>query len=397
MNGSEVYSGLCHTPYCPDAPKGIGDFFQMDSTDEKWMRRALELAAKGRGRTSPNPMVGAVVVKDGQVVGEGYHARAGEAHAEVNALRLAGQSAIGATLYITLEPCVHYGRTPPCVEAIREAKVGRLVVGTLDVNPLVEGQGVRRLEEDGVPVQVGVLEQECRLLNKAYITWMSERRPFVLLKVAASLDGKIATYRGHSRWLSCEASRRRVHAIRNEVDAVMVGAETVIRDDPELTIRLVEGEVRHPLRIVVDSTLRLPLSSRLLAEGPEVPTVVATTAKAPLERREAIEAMGRQVLVLPDREGRLDLSALMRHLAELQVVSLMLEGGAELNASMVEAGLVDEVLIILTPRLLGGSAAPTVMGGLGAATVEEGWSLKDLSVQQVGSDFHLSGVMERRL
>lgn len=368
----------------------------MNREHESWMRRALELAERGRGRTSPNPMVGALLVKEGRIVGEGFHERASEPHAEVNALSATGPEASGATLYVTLEPCAHHGRTPPCVEAVLDAGVAGVVVGMRDVNPAVAGRGVGRLAEAGVQVEEGVLEEECRRLNEAYVTWVVERRPFVLLKAAASLDGKIATYRGESRWLSSEASRRRVHALRNEVDAVMVGAETVVRDDPELTVRLIEGDVRHPLRVVVDSALRIPPTSRVLAERPEAQTLVATTNKAPLERREVVEGLGSEVLVLPERNGRVDLAALMEKLAEREVVSLLLEGGGELNAAMLEAGLVDKVLVVVTPRLIGGREAPTVLDGLGAGSLEEAWGLTDLHVEEVGGDLHIQASVERR-
>lgn len=373
-----------------------GVFFAMSREHESWMGRALELAERGRGRTSPNPMVGALLVKEGRIVGEGFHERAGEPHAEVNALSATGPEASGATLYVTLEPCVHHGRTPPCVEAIIEAGVGSVVVGMRDVNPAVAGRGVGRLIEAGVQAEEGVLEEECRRLNEAYLIWMVERRPFVLLKAAASLDGKIATYRGESRWLSSEASRRRVHELRNEVDAVMVGAETVVSDDPELTVRLVEGDVRHPLRVVVDSALRIPPTSRVLTERPEAQTLVATTAKAPLERLEAVKGLGCEVLVLPERNGRVDLAALMEKLAEREVVSLLLEGGGELNAAMLEAGLVDKVLVVLTPKLIGGREAPTVLDGLGAGSLADAWGLTDLRVEEVEGDLHIQASVERR-
>jgi diaminohydroxyphosphoribosylaminopyrimidine deaminase/5-amino-6-(5-phosphoribosylamino)uracil reductase len=281
------------------------------------------------------------------------------------------------------------------VDSLLEVGLGRVVVGMLDVNPKVAGRGVGRLEEAGLPVEVGLFEQECRRLNEAYITWMMEKRPFVVLKVASSLDGKIATYRGQSRWISGEESRKRVHALRACVDAVMVGAATAVADDPELTVRMVEGDVRQPVRVVVDSTLRLPATARLLAEGSELKTVVATTAKAPQERRRAVEAMGRDVLVLPERQGRVDLSSLMARLAEMDVVSLLLEGGGELNASMVEEGLVDKVLVIIAPMLLGGGEAPTVLDGLGVGSIEEAWRLNELSFQKVGEDLHVEGYLER--
>ena len=381
----------------PQRPSGVGDFFMMREEHERWMRRALELAQRGRGRTSPNPMVGALLLKEGRIVGEGFHARAGEPHAEANALRAAGPEAAGATLYVTLEPCVHHGRTPPCVDVILEAGVARVIIGMLDVNPQVVGRGVRSLVDAGVPVEAGILEEECRRLNEAYVTWMTERRPFVILKAAVSLDGKIATYRGDSRWISTEASRRRTHALRNEVDAVMVGAETVVRDDPELTVRLLEGEVRNPLRVVVDSALRIPPTSRLLTERPEVKTLVATTAKAPMERREAVEALGREVLVLPERDGRVDMPALMGKLAEREVISLLLEGGGQLNASMLEAGLVDRLYVVIAPMLIGGREAPTLLDGLGAGSIKEAWRLKDLRIEEVEGDLHVeASVVKRR-
>jgi len=388
---------VCVVLSATPTPQRRRGFFMMREEHEKWMRRALELAQRGRGRTSPNPMVGALLLKEGRIVGEGFHARAGEPHAEANALSAAGPDAAGATLYVTLEPCVQYGRTPPCVDAILEAGVARVIIGTRDVNPQVAGRGVRSLVDAGVPVEAGILEEESSRLNEAYVTWMTERRPFVILKAAVSLDGKIATYRGDSRWISTEASRRRTHALRNEVDAVMVGAETVVRDDPELTVRLLEGDVRNPLRVVVDSALRIPPTSRLLTERPEVKTLVATTAKAPMERREVVEALGREVLVLPERDGRVDMPALMEKLAERDVLNLLLEGGGQLNASMLEAGLVDRLHVVIAPMLIGGREAPTLLDGLGAGSIKEAWRLKDLRIEEVEGDLHVeASVVKRR-
>ncbi len=365
--------------------------------DERYMREALALAAEARGRTSPNPMVGSVVVKDGPIIGRGYHARAGLRHGEVVALEDAGAQAQGATLYVTLEPCCHYGkRTPPCTKAIIAAGVRRVVAAMRDPNPLVSGKGLEELRHAGIEVTVGVLEEEAARLNEAYLTYVTTKRPFVLLKVAASLDGKIATVTGESRWISNERSRLLVHQLRDQMDAVMVGINTVLRDDPSLTTRLPGGAGKDPLRIVVDSCLRIPLDAKLLTSSSTACAIIATTANAPREKRAQLETRGAKVLVVEGAGPRVPLGPLMDLLGSLQITSLLLEGGGELHDAALRAGIVDKVLFFLAPKLIGGRVAPTAIGGEGCARLAEAVTLERVRVQMLDGDLCVEGYVQRR-
>jgi len=361
-----------------------------DEASVSVMRRALELALGGRGHTSPNPLVGAVLVRDGVVVGEGYHAQLGGPHAEVAALDAAGERARGATLYVTLEPCCHTGRTPPCTEAILRAGVSKVIAAVQDPNPAVRGQGLARLREAGLAVEVGPCEAEARALNAAFFTWVTKGRPLGILKAAMSLDGKIATRTGEARWITGEPARRRAHEMRAESDAILIGAETALRDDAMLTAREVSAP-RQPLRVVVDSRARLPLSRRLVRTAHEFPTLVATTPQAPGDRVAALQAAGVEVLVLDGPAPRVDLGALAGALAKRNVTSLLIEGGGTLHAGALEAGIVDRVAIFVAPIFLGGREAVPVLGGLGAATLGEAWRLSDVAVERVGEDWLFTG------
>jgi diaminohydroxyphosphoribosylaminopyrimidine deaminase/5-amino-6-(5-phosphoribosylamino)uracil reductase len=349
------------------------------------MRRALDLAARGLGRTSPNPAVGAVVVTGGRVVGEGCHQRAGEPHAEPLALAQAGAAARGATLYVTLEPCCHQGRTPPCTDAILAAGIARVVYACGDIDPRCRGRGEATLREAGVEVTRGVLEDEARRLNEAYIRHKLTGRPFVTLKLACTLDGHTATCTGDSRWISGEASRERVHRLRDRSDAIMVGVGTVLTDDPQLTARLPEGEGRHPLRVVVDALARTPADARVIT-GPGSCLVAVTEAAPPADVARLREA-GAEVADLPAAEGSgqpaVDLPALMDHLGARAVMSVLLEGGAALAGAMVRAGLVGKHIYFIAPRLLGGTGAP-VLAGPGVATMAEAQPLEFTSVEHLG-------------
>ncbi len=358
----------------------------------RMMGRALTLALGGRGRTSPNPLVGAVLVKDGAVVGEGYHAHVGGPHAEVGALDAAGEGARGATLYVTLEPCCHTGRTPPCTDAIIQAGVSRVVAAVHDPNPAVCGQGLARLREAGLAVDVGVCEAEARAQNAAFFTWVTLGRPLGILKAGMSLDGKIATRAGEARWITGAAARRRAHALRAEVDAVLVGAETALRDDPMLTARDAPAP-RQPLRVVADSHARLPLGHKLVRTARHVPTLVATTPGAPGDRVATLKAAGVEVLVVDAPGPRVDLRALAGALAKRDVTSLLIEGGGTLHAAALEAGIVDRVALFMAPLLLGGRDAVPVLGGVGAATLGEAWRLTDVTVEQVGDDWLFTGTV----
>jgi len=362
--------------------------------DRAFMARALELASRARGLTSPNPLVGAVVARDGVAVGEGYHREAGAAHAEIEALRAAGAGARGATLYVNLEPCVHHGRTGPCVPELLAAGIRRVVVATPDPNPKVNGRGIAALSASGLEVAVGLLESEAQDLNRPFFTYVTERRPFVTLKAAISLDGKLAAWDRTSRWITGEPARREAHRLRSRADAIAVGIGTVLADDPVLTVRLPEPWPREPLRVVADSRARTPLTARVLAAGRAERTVIATTNLAPPDRVRALEERGATVLSLPSRDGRVDLPVLAEVLAQREVTALLLEGGGELNWAFLEAGLVDRVALFAAPLVLGGAQAPGLVGGAGRS-LKEAFRLARLTLRQVGDDFLIEGDIER--
>jgi diaminohydroxyphosphoribosylaminopyrimidine deaminase/5-amino-6-(5-phosphoribosylamino)uracil reductase len=348
------------------------------------MRRALALAEQGRGRTSPNPVVGAVLVRDGTIVGEGFHERYGGPHAEVMALRAAGEQARGATLYVTLEPCCHVGLTGPCTEAILAAGVRRVVAATIDPNALVSGKGIALLRAAGVEVEVGLLEPEAREQNRFYLRWITTGLPFVGLKWAMSADGRIATRTGDAKYLTGETARALVHRLRAEWDAVLVGVGTVATDDPELTVRLVEG--RNPLRVVLDSRLRTPPTARLLkAPGS---TLVVGALPLDAEKARALEAAGAEVVGVPAFEGRVDIRSLLRLLGNRRLTSVLVEGGAEVHASFFRAGAVDEVHGFVAPLVIGGREAPGPVGGAGAALLAQAARLALVRQERLGDDIY---------
>ncbi|HEV8457512.1 MAG TPA: bifunctional diaminohydroxyphosphoribosylaminopyrimidine deaminase/5-amino-6-(5-phosphoribosylamino)uracil reductase RibD [Methylomirabilota bacterium] len=358
--------------------------------DERWMAEALALARRARGLTSPNPMVGAVIVRDAAAAGRGFHSRAGAPHAEIEALREAGGRANGATLYVTLEPCNHAGRTPPCVDALVGAGIRRVVAATADPNPQVRGGGANALRRAGVEVLVGCLESEARALNRVFFTAMERMRPHVTLKCAMTLDGKIAASDRSSRWITGEAARREAHRLRSECDAIVVGIGTVLTDDPALTVRLDPPGPREPLRVVVDSRCRLPLTARLIASGDPGRVVVAVGDDAPGAHVEALVSRGVTVLQCKSREGHVDVSDLCGRLFGLDVRGLLLEGGSELNWAFVEAGLVDRVAVFVAPILLGGAGAPTPVGGRGLP-LGGGMRLRSVEVRPIGEDWLIEG------
>jgi diaminohydroxyphosphoribosylaminopyrimidine deaminase/5-amino-6-(5-phosphoribosylamino)uracil reductase len=356
------------------------------SSDERFMRRALELAERGRGLTSPNPMVGAVVVApDDEIVGEGVHLKAGAPHAEIKALRAAGPRARDATLYVTLEPCAHQGRTPPCARAIVEAHVARVVAPLVDPNPLVAGRGFEALRRAGVEVTLGLLAEAAALQNRVFFTAMREQRPHVTLKAAMTLDGKIADAQGTSRWITGEQARARAHRLRSEADAVVVGVATVLRDDPELTVRLGAPWPREPYRVVLDTEGRTPPGSRLISAGDPARAVVALGEGVSKERVRPLEAAGATVVRCPTRDGRVDLGFLLGELFAREVRGVLVEGGGEVHAAFLDAGLVDRVAVFLAPLLVGGRTAPSVVGGAGRE-LKSAVRLGPLSVTQVGDD-----------
>lgn len=319
---------------------------------EDYMKLALRLARRGMGRTSPNPMVGAVIVKDNRIVGRGYHRYYGGQHAEINAMENAGEDVRGATLYVTLEPCCHYGKMPPCVDAVIKNNIARVVIGSLDPNPRVNGRSVEILRQHGIATEVGVLEAECRSLNEAHFKFMTTGVPLVRLKFAETLDGRIATSTGDSQWLSSPSSQRRAHRWRSLHDAVMVGVGTVLADNPELTVRLVKG--RNPVRIVLDSKLRIPLASKLLASQAAAPTLIATTSGADREKLAALRQMGIEVMTIPeDERGEVDLTHLLKMLGQRNITSVLVEGGAATITSFLRRKLADRLVAIVAPKLMG--------------------------------------------
>lgn len=362
----------------------------------QYMLRALRLAEKGRGRTSPNPMVGAVIVSRGRVVGEGYHRAAGTPHAEILALEQAGHRAKGGTLYVTLEPCSHLNkRTPPCVPAIIRAGIARVVVAMIDPNPSVRGRGIAQMRRAGLAVTVGTGRRHAEHLNQAYSYWIRTKRPYVTLKAGMSLDGRIATASGESRWITGPQARADAHRLRAQVDAVAVGIGTVLKDDPALTVRRPPGFVklarRQPLRIVVDSKLRIPPTAKILSQQRRARTLVATTALASRSRRAALERRGVDVFVAPSENGRVRLSALLHQLGRRGITNLLVEGGSELNAGFLRAKLVNRVRFYLAPALLGGVQSISVIGGPSPRRLAQARPVRNVQVHHIGPDLVIEG------
>ncbi|MDA8097860.1 MAG: bifunctional diaminohydroxyphosphoribosylaminopyrimidine deaminase/5-amino-6-(5-phosphoribosylamino)uracil reductase RibD [Desulforudis sp.] len=356
------------------------------------MQLALELASCARGRTSPNPMVGAVLVRDDVIVGRGWHQRAGEPHAEILALKDAGEAARGATMYVSLEPCCHTGRTGPCTEAVIGAGVSRVIVAMRDPNPLVAGKGITRLRDAGIEVTDGVLESEARSLNEVFIKYITRRLPFVVLKAAVSLDGKIATHTGDSRWITGSEAREYGHRLRDTYDAILVGAGTVRQDDPSLTARL--PGARDPVRIVLDSRGTIPPTARVITQTSDAPTLVAVTAGAPEASLKALESTGAGIVVAGEG-SRVDLPLLMRELAARQITSVLVEGGGQVHASFIAARLPDKVVWFIAPKIIGGIRAPGAVSGLGAERMADVPVLDQVTVKRLGQDICIEGYFPR--
>ncbi|OAT81835.1 bifunctional diaminohydroxyphosphoribosylaminopyrimidine deaminase/5-amino-6-(5-phosphoribosylamino)uracil reductase RibD [Desulfotomaculum copahuensis] len=363
--------------------------------DRRYMQMALDLARRGLGRTSPNPAVGAVLVKDGRVVGRGYHARAGTPHAEIHALREAGAQARGSALYVTLEPCCHHGRTGPCTEAVIEAGVTRVVAAMTDPNPLVAGRGLERLRRAGIEVVAGVCEAEARRLNEVFIKYITTGLPFVVLKAAMSLDGRIATRTGHAQWITGPAARAAGHVLRDRYDAILAGVNTVLADDPSLTTRLADGRGRDPVRVILDSRARTPPGARVIKQQSSAPTLVAVTPDAPAERVAALKSAGAEVLMLPGDGGRVDLRTLLTELARRELTGVLVEGGGEVHASFLSAGLADKVVWFIAPLIIGGRQAPGPVGGDGPATLDGAVGLEQMTLTRYGEDYCLEGYVRR--
>jgi len=356
-------------------------------TDEDFMRQALYMAQRARGRTSPNPMVGAVLVRDGEIIGEGFHKAAGEPHAEVNAAIIAGDIT-GATLYVTLEPCAHEGRTPPCADLLIEKCIGRVVVAMEDPNPKVAGEGIRRLRAAEVPVDVGLFADEARDLNEAYIKHVTTGTPFVIAKCGMSLDGKIATRTGESRWVTGDASREMVHHLRNEVDAIMVGSRTVMIDDPTLTTRLPTSATKDPIRIIIDADDYLDDERRIFNNESASPTWIVVPQNRTIAKAD-------DVIHMPSGNGGVDMPALMRELGRRDVTSVLLEGGGTTHASAFEAGIVDKVMFFVAPKIIGGREAVTAVEGEGPAHMADVVALERMKSTLVGDDILIEAYVKK--
>jgi diaminohydroxyphosphoribosylaminopyrimidine deaminase / 5-amino-6-(5-phosphoribosylamino)uracil reductase len=361
---------------------------------DEYMDRALLLARKGEGRTRPNPAVGAVIVADGQVVGEGYHPEAGQPHAEIFALHKAGDLARGADLYVTLEPCSHHGRTGPCADAVIAAGIARVFVGTGDPNPQVYGRGIARLRTAGIEVQVGLRSAESRRLIAPFAKHVTTGLPLVTLKSAVTLDGKTATAGGDSRWISGSASRLHVHRLRDRVDAILVGIGTVLHDDPQLTTRLPEGG-RNPLRVVVDSRLRIPDNAKLLCDAASVITLIVTTSRACVEKIEQLRRQGAEVLVLDGPDDRVDLPELLHRLGLRGIQHLLLEGGSGLNNAMLQLKLIDRVMVFVAPKIVGGNDGIGIFAGTGVDVLADALALTEVRSTRFEDDILIEGEVVR--
>jgi diaminohydroxyphosphoribosylaminopyrimidine deaminase/5-amino-6-(5-phosphoribosylamino)uracil reductase len=361
-------------------------------TDEFYMKRALALAKRGEGWVSPNPMVGAVIVRGDRIIGEGYHRRFGEEHAEINAIRNATAPVAGATVYITLEPCCHHGKTPPCVESLIACRPARVAIGMADPNPLVCGGSIERLKCEGIKTTVGVLEAECRRLNERFVKFIQRRIPFVTLKFAQTVDGRIATATGHSRWISSPPSLRFAHALRASHDAVLVGCGTVRQDDPELTVRLVRG--RQPLRIVLDSRLNTRPEARILKNQDRAKTIIATTVDAGRKKAALYDRLGVEILRCDgDDTRRVDLNKLFIALGKRDISSVLVEGGAAVITTVLREHLADRIVIVVAPKIVGKGVA--AVQDLGIATMDDALKLSALRLMRKGGDLVLDGRMQR--
>jgi diaminohydroxyphosphoribosylaminopyrimidine deaminase/5-amino-6-(5-phosphoribosylamino)uracil reductase len=365
------------------------------TVDEKYMRMALRLAERALGKTSPNPLVGAVVVKDGKVVGRGYHQKAGGPHAEVLALKKAGGNARGAVLYVALEPCSHTDkRTPPCAPLVAQSGVTRVVIAMIDPNPRVSGNGVKALRASGIDVTTGVLEAEARKMNEAFIKHITKGMPFVTLKIAQTLDGRIATASGESKWITGVKAREEGYRLRHVNDAILAGINTVLADDPSLTARIPNG--CDPIRVIVDSSLRIPLTAKVLAQQSSARTIIATLLGAPKSKVKRLQDLGAEVLITKDLKGRVDLRDLAKKLGKMDIMSVLIEGGAEINASALKAGIVDKAVLFIAPMFLTGRDSLSSIGGASPKKLSQAISLSHVTTRLVGQDLMITGYVRHR-
>uniref|UniRef100_UPI0038CD1BF5 bifunctional diaminohydroxyphosphoribosylaminopyrimidine deaminase/5-amino-6-(5-phosphoribosylamino)uracil reductase RibD n=1 Tax=Tepidibacter aestuarii TaxID=2925782 RepID=UPI0038CD1BF5 len=359
------------------------------------MKRAIELALKGKGYTSPNPLVGAVIVNKGRIIGEGYHEYYGGAHAEVNAINSAFENVQGATMYVTLEPCSHFGKTPPCAQLLIDKKIKKVIIGMMDPNPIVAGRGIKLLRDNDIEVTVGVLEQEVKELNEIFIKYISTKLPFCILKTAMTLDGKIATNIGDSKWITNKKSREYVHEIRHQVSGIMVGIGTVLADDPSLTTRLVDEEGIDPIRIIVDTKCRIPLDAKVLNINSKEKTIIATTKKADKNKLELIKEKGAEIIITPLKNNQVDLGYLIKKLGEMEIDSILIEGGSTLNYSILKEGCVDKVISFIAPKIIGGDNAKTPVGGIGIEYVKNAIELENIKLKMFEQDIMIEGYLRK--
>ena len=359
--------------------------------DIYYMKLALDLAKKGEGKTTPNPMVGAVIVKDGKIIGKGYHTKLGAPHAEREAFASLTETAKGATLYVTLEPCCHYGKTPPCTEAIIEHQIKRVVVATKDPNPLVSGKGLQILSNHGIEVTTGVLEQEALELNHIFFHYITKKLPYVVMKYAMSADGKIACYTGNSQWITSEEARYHVHKLRNRYRAIMVGIGTVLADNPLLTCRIENGS--NPIRVVCDSSLRIPYDCNIMKTAAQIPTYIACHTDN-LEKKLLLESMGAKIIDTPEKNGTLDLEWLLTKLGSLNIDSILVEGGGTLNESLLKTKLVNALMVYIAPKIIGGSQSKTPVEGLGVPSPDEAYEFHLKQIETIGKDILLEYIVK---
>ena len=360
--------------------------FRGDFMTQYYMQRALQLAELGRGHTNPNPMVGAVIVKNNKIIGEGYHQYCGGLHAERNAFLNCLEDPSGADLYVTLEPCCHHGRTPPCTDIIIEKNIKNVFIGSTDPNSLVAGKGIALLREKGIQVQTGILKEKCDDLNTVFFHYIKTKQPYVVMKYAMTADGKIATVTGDSKWITSQKAREQVHHMRNALSAIMVGIGTVIADNPLLNCRIPGG--KNPIRIICDSTLKIPLTSQIVQTAKEIPTIIAF-AKQEHKKQQMLEKAGIQLLYLPNQAGKVDLKALMKVLGEQEIDSVLLEGGATLNACALEYGIVQKIAVYIAPKIFGGNQAKTPIGGKGISFAKDAYGLCFKNCSKNGEDLLL--------
>lgn len=362
--------------------------------NEEYMRRAISLAKKGCGYTNPNPLVGAVIVKDGKIIGEGYHEKIGELHAERNALKNCKEDPEGAEIYVTLEPCCHYGKTPPCTQALIEAGIKKVYVGNTDPNPKVAGGGIKILKEHGIEVETGILEEECRQLNDIFFHYIQSDIPYTALKYAMTLDGKIATAAGESKWITSETAREHVHKLRHQYAAIMAGIGTVLADDPMLNARIENGN--DPIRVICDSNLRIPLKSKIVTTAGQIRTIIATTSNDEGKIRNLTQ-MGCEIIKTTEENGRVNLKELLRKLRKMEIDSVLTEGGGTLNEALIQNGCVHKVYAYIALKLVGGETAKTPVEGKGISKLKDAVIFDELKATALGNDILLEGKVKRCL